>query len=143
MQNVLLFLTPKSQVACLNSNFTIRQALEKMKYHRFTCVPMIDENGKYVGTITEGDILWYLNDVQTMDNFTLASMNILNVPRNRDNAPVNASATIDELFDKIIIQNFVPVVDDSGSFIGIITRKSVINYLINNQKSEDLSLKGW
>ena len=42
---------------------------------------------------------------------------------------------------RAINQNFVPVVDDQGSFIGIITRKSIIKYCYNEmkaaQKSED------
>ena len=57
MENVLLFLTPKSAVAYLEEDFTLRQAVEKMKFHRYSSVPIIDKNGKYVGTITEGDIL--------------------------------------------------------------------------------------
>ena len=65
MENVLLFLTPKSAVAYLEEDFTLRQTIEKMKFHRYSSVPIIDKNGKYVGTITEGDIFWYLFGKQT------------------------------------------------------------------------------
>lgn len=35
-------------------------------------------------------------------------------------------------------QNFVPVLDDSKNFIGIIRRKSIINYLyMNSNQSEN------
>ena len=30
-------------------------------------------------------------------------------------------------------QNFIPVVDDFNHFIGIVTRKSIIKYLIKNK----------
>lgn len=33
------------------------------------------------------------------------------------------------LFDKVMNQNFVPVVDDKKVFIGIVTRKDVLAYL--------------
>ena len=31
-----------------------------MEYHKYSCIPVINEKGKYVGTITEGDLLWGL-----------------------------------------------------------------------------------
>ena len=62
--NIALFLVPKSEVVCLAQNSTMRQALEKMEYHRYTAVPLIDEHGKYAGTMTEGDLLWKLKTHQ-------------------------------------------------------------------------------
>ena len=56
--NILFFLTPKSDVAFIYDNESLRQALEKMEYHKFSAIPMINRQGKYIGTITEGDMLW-------------------------------------------------------------------------------------
>ena len=135
MENVLLFLTPKSTVAYLQEDFTLRQAIEKMKSHRYSSVPIIDANGKYVGTITEGDIFWYIyNKGELSTQYDLEDVKLKDVPRNRDSAPVNAFAELSDLFNKAIKQNFVPVVDDSNSFIGIITRKTLIEHLINTKK---------
>ena len=67
MDNVLFFITPKSQTTYLTSDFSIRQALEKIKYHRYTSVPIIDKFGKYVGTITEGDLLWFIIENNILD----------------------------------------------------------------------------
>lgn len=44
------------------------------------------------------------------------------------NAPVRITAGMDELLDRVMNQNFVPVVDDLGSFIGIVTRRDIIDY---------------
>lgn len=135
MENVLLFLTPKSTVAYLQEDFTLRQAIEKMKFHRYSSVPIIDANGKYVGTITEGDIFWYIyNKGELSTQYDLEDVKLKDVPRNRDSTPVNAFAELSDLFNKAIKQNFVPVVDDSNSFIGIITRKTLIEHLINTKK---------
>ena len=41
---------------------------------------------------------------------------------------VRITVTMDELLDSAMNQNFIPVVDDSGSFIGIVTRKDIIRY---------------
>ncbi len=56
--NLLFFLTPKTEVAFLYDDFTLRQAIEKMEYHRYSAIPILNRKGEYVGTITEGDILW-------------------------------------------------------------------------------------
>ena len=60
--NILFFLTPKSEVEFVYDDFSLRQTIEKMEYHRFSEVPVIDREGRYVSTITEGDLLWYIKE---------------------------------------------------------------------------------
>ena len=65
--NVLFFLTPKSKVAYIYDDFTLRQTLEKMEYHRYSAVPLLTREGKYVGTITEGDLLWSIKNKYSLN----------------------------------------------------------------------------
>ena len=51
------------------------------------------------------------------------------IPHHKDNKPLKASMSIEDLLQTSTEQNFAPVVDDRGMFIGIITRKRVITYL--------------
>ena len=127
--NILFFLTPKAEVAFLEHDYSLRQALEKMEYHQYSSIPILNEEGEYVGTITEGDILWYFchNDIETSLKQS-ESLHLADVPRRLDYEPVNASSNMEDLLSKIIQQNFVPVVDDCDKFIGIIRRKDVIQY---------------
>ena len=60
--NIAFFLIPKEDVVTLNVNSNMRQALERMEYHRYTAVPVIDDKGRYVGTLAEGDLLWKLKN---------------------------------------------------------------------------------
>ena len=46
--------------------------------------------------------------------------------------PVNINCDIEDLMQVAMRQNFVPVVDDNGVFIGIITRKAIIQYCIEH-----------
>ena len=41
-------------------DFTLRQTLEKWENNRYASIPVLNRQGKYVGTLTEGDILWGL-----------------------------------------------------------------------------------
>ena len=132
--NILFFLTPKIEVAYLDANYSLRQAMEKMEYHKYSAIPILNEDGEYIGTITEGDILWYLRHGDQEDFIKwLESVPLADVPRRYDNEPVNASSNMEDLISKIVNQNFVPVVDDCDRFIGIITRKDVIQYFCDRQ----------
>lgn len=131
--NILFFLTPKSEVAYIYTDDTVRQTLEKMEYHRYSAIPMINRNGKYVGTITEGDLLWYIKDRGEFSLFEDENIPITTVKRKQDNRPVYISSNIEDLVAKAMSQNFVPVIDDKEIFIGIVTRKDIMNYLSNSR----------
>ena len=47
---------------------------------------------------------------------------------------VNFTATMEDLLDKAMQQNFVPVLDDNKSFIGIITRRDIMKYFSGSYK---------
>lgn len=126
--NILFFLTPKKDVAYLTDEMTLRQALEKMEYHRYTCVPMLNRNGQYVGTVTEGDLLWAVKNQYNLSLKNAEEISILDVKRRRDYEPVNINARIEDMVFVAMGQNFVPVVDDRGAFIGIVTRKDIMRY---------------
>ena len=135
--NILFFLTPKENVAHLDDDDTLRQALEKMEHHGYSAIPMLSKDGKYKGTIKEGDILWYIKDNDFPSLKEMEDIPILDIGRKRDIEAVNISISMDELVNKITNQNFVPVVDDNNVFIGIITRKDVILYLAKREMIED------
>jgi len=126
--NILRFLTPKVEVEYIDIESTVRQGLEKMKYHGYAAIPVIDSDGKYKGTVTEGDFLWALYNNNSPDLKRLEKTELKSIIR-RDYQPVKASASIDEILSRAYYQNFVTVVDDRGVFIGIIKRKDIIKYL--------------
>lgn len=131
--NILFFLKPKQQVVYIYDDFTIRQALEKMEYHRYTSIPIINKEGDYIGTLSEGDILWEIKNRHQFNLNEAENTKISDVKRLRDNLPIDISAQIDDLILKATIQNFVPVIDDRKKFIGIVTRTDIIKYFFENQ----------
>lgn len=133
--NILFFLTPKSEVAYINENDTIRQALEKMEYHKYSAVPIISRTGRYVGTLTEGDLLWGIKNQFNLDLKGAEKIPVTAVRRRMDNRPVTAGEDMEDLIMKAMNQNFIPVLDDKKSFIGIITRKDIIKYFYQKYRS--------
>lgn len=135
--NILFFLTPKSEVAYIHDDESLRQVLEKMEYHKYSAVPIISRQGTYVGTITEGDLLWYIKNQLDLNLQEARRILITNVPRRSDNTPVSIDSNMEDLLDKAMKQNFVPVLDDKRSFIGIITRKDIMKYFADKMKKTE------
>ena len=134
--NILFFLTPKEEVAYVEEDDSLRQVVERLEYHGYTAIPLLSKDGKYIGTITEGDILWEMKDKDYPDVHRMEKIRIMEVPRRRDNEAVNVQESMENLYDKITNQNFVPVVDDDQTFIGIVTRKDIIVYLAKKVKEQ-------
>ncbi len=126
--NILFFLTPKNKVEYLNDDYTLRQALEKMQYHHYSAIPLLNSTGEYVGTISEGDLLWKIKELEQFDLLKAEEIKISDIKRYRDIQPIKVNCEMDSLISLVINQNFVPVIDDFNSFIGIITRKDIITY---------------
>ena len=134
--NILFFLTTKSDVAYIFEDETLRQTVEKMEHRKFSCIPILNKEGKYTGTISEGDLLWGIKrlNINITDLKEMEDVSIMAIPRRATYKPVHADADMEDLLDRAINQNYVPVIDDKGSFIGIITRKEIIKYCYKEMK---------
>ena len=130
--NVMSLLRLKKDISFIESDSTIRQAIEKFKDHGYSAVPVLDEQGKYKGTITEGDLLRSL--VEKGDIKLLEEHNILEIVRSDFNPSASVDIDILELLKMISNQNFVPIVDDRDVLMGIITRKTVIITMLEKLK---------
>jgi len=139
MMNIAFFLTPKSELVYEKISSTMRQALERMEYHRFTAIPVINDAGRYVGTLTEGDLLWKIKNTVGLDFKNTEKIKLSEIEFRVKHKCVSINADMEDLLTLAICQNFVPVEDDNGIFIGIIKRGDIINYFSNNlivQKKE-------
>ena len=137
--NILFFLTPKSEVAYIFEDETLRQTVEKMEHRKFSCIPMLSLDGKYLGTISEGDLLWGMKTLNVSNLKSAEDISIMAIPRRATYKAVHADSKMEDLLDCAINQNFVPVVDDQGFFIGIITRKEIIKYCYKELKKYAVS----
>ena len=132
--NILFLLMPKSTVAYVYGDNSLKQGLEKIRAHYYTAIPVLNRSGEYIGTVSEGDFLWHMLDNGSFEIKKQEDYTITDIMRENWNPPVKISATIDDLLFKVMVQNFVPVVDDRNLFMGIITRKDVIKYYYDQGK---------
>lgn len=129
--NVLMLLKPKKDVAFIYENSSIRQGLTKMRTHGYSAIPVLDEEGRYVGSVSDSDFLWHLID---MGNASLKEQEkhyIRDIMRKDFSPAVKINVTMDELLDQAMRQNYVCVTDDRDVFIGIVTRRDIIRCFID------------
>lgn len=140
--NLLFFLTPKASCTYLYDDYSVRQALERMEAGGYAALPILSRSGAYRGTLTEGDLLWAIKNLCSIDLRDAKNHNIMDISHRKDNIPVRVTTDMQELLLKATDQNFVPVVDDKGDFIGIVTRRAIMRYclehFINPQLAEAL-----
>ena len=140
--NIAFFLTPKNEVVYENLEATMRQVMEKMEHHGYTAIPLINREGKYVGTLTEGDLLWKLKNTPDLNFKNTESVKVKHIEKRINHKSVSITSNIEELITLAVRKNFVPVTDDDDTFIGIIKRSDIINYCYNEmEKRKELEVQ--
>ena len=137
MNNILFFLTPKAMCSYLYDDFTLRQALEKMESAGYTALPILNKRGEYRGALTEGDLMWAIKNMCYMDMRQAEAHRIMEISRRKEYLPVRVTTSMHDLVERASTQNFVPVVDDKDTIIGIVTRSAIIKYCLKHLFPDD------
>ncbi len=134
--NILMLLKPKSEVEYLHDTWTVRQGLEKMRAHGYMAIPVVTKDGLYVGSVSEGDFLWHLIDrsgeidsIRKCENYCIRE--IMKAGRN---PAVTVDVDMETVLERATHQNFIPVTDDRGYFIGIVTRQDIIRRFCGTER---------
>ena len=135
--NIAFFLKPKSQVAYLLEGSSFRQGLEKLQRSGHASLPVISRDGRYLGCISEGDLLWNIMSMGSLETRDLEKARLDEIISHR-NPPVRVTASVEDLLNRSLDQNFVPVVDDRDMFMGIVTPRSILTYCVERALPESV-----
>ena len=133
--NVAKIMIPKIFTKFLRENNTVRQGLEMFKQHGYTAVPVLGENGRYIGCVTEGDFLRHIMDVGSTNLKDHEKYLISDIIRKDFSPALNIDDDYETVLSSVLNQNFVPIVDDRGALCGILTRKIIIDFLSGKDKN--------
>ena len=97
--NILFFITPKSETAYLYDDCSLRQAIEKIEYHKYTAVPVLNKKGCYVGTLTEGDLLRIIKERYLLNYHEAEDIPLWQVPKRWNYESVNINSNIEDLIE--------------------------------------------
>ena len=124
--NTAMLLKPKSMVAYIYGDLSAKEGLKEFISGGYTAVPVIDREGMYMGVVSERDFLYRLLDSGSLEAADANGYTVADLVSDTRFEAVTIDADIQTLFNRIIEQNFVPVVDSRGMFSGIVTRKDVL-----------------
>ena len=127
--NIMKLIVPKVMTAYIDRDQTLRQALEKMRHHGYSALPVLNELGEYVGTISEGDFLWSMTDREEFSLKEQEELHVYDVISEDLFPPLRIDSGMAQVVLDLLERNFAPVVDDRGKFVGIVTRRDVLKYL--------------
>lgn len=128
--NIFRFIIPKSLVEYVSADSTVRQGFEKMRFHRYVAIPVLDAEGRYVGMLRNDDILRYFLSVNSFDVKEAERAAVSDIIDPSYSRPLYHHSTMEELLELVKEHNSVPVVDDRGCFIGLVLRRDVMNFLL-------------
>ena len=134
--NILACLTPKSEVSYITDDATLFKTLQTMQNGSYSAIPIINKKGRYVGTITAGDILGCIKENFDLSIKESAKFPLKNIKRTRDYKAIGANTKFEGVINVAMDQNFVPVVDDDDNFIGILTRKEILKWMHDKYNEE-------
>jgi len=126
------FLLPKEKVSYLTTSASMKEAMDRLEACHYTAIPVIDHEEKYVGTLSEGDLLWKLKCTPGLTFDNMDGVPVTDIKKRIYNECVAINAHMEDMLTLAADQNFVPVVDGDRVFLGIIRRKDIIEYYTRN-----------
>lgn len=128
--NIMFFLTPKSSLTVLYDDMNFGEGMEILTASTYTAMPLLTREGRYLGALSEGD---FLRAIQAQKSIVqLAGLSLRRLERGLTSRPLRADAQLRDVVEVVLNQNFVPVIDDREYFVGIITRKRVLDYCLSH-----------
>ncbi len=124
--NVAFFLVPKNEVAWIPISATLGEANARFEQTGYSALPLLDDQGRYAGTITEGDLLREVMRVPERELSATQQVTLRQLHLAKRIRPVGIDAQMEELFGRAIEQNFVPVIDSRDVFVGIVRRREIL-----------------
>ncbi|MBP1547955.1 MAG: CBS domain-containing protein [Oscillospiraceae bacterium] len=124
--NTAMLLKPKVMVAYIYGDLLAGEGLKEFIEHGYTAVPVIDREGMYLGVVSERDFLYRVLETGCVDSINTDDLTVADLASCSRFESVTIDADIETLFNRIIEQNFVPVVDSRGMFSGIVTRRDMM-----------------
>ena len=125
---MLDFMIPADNVANVIDQHTLSTGLLILTQSNYTMIPVLSAESKLMGVISMSMII---KAVMTVDAIEMERLDELKVRDVMLRQPVRVQATchLADVLNYLIDQNFVCVVDEDNRFLGIITRKNVLQRL--------------
>jgi CBS domain-containing protein len=147
-----------SPVITVSENSTVRDLAKLLLTNRISAVPVVDSDGKMVGTVSEADLMhrsetgterpssWWLSLIsgeralaaEYVKSHALKVEDVMatNVETARPDTPL---VEIADIFEEKHIKR-VPIVSDAGELVGIVSRANIVQAVASARPTLEISL---
>jgi CBS domain-containing protein len=121
---------------CVPPTASVRQAIERMNQHSAGCV-LVEEGGRLIGIFTERDVLMRIAGSGVDVDRT--SVDAVMTP---DPESLGPDDRVTYALNKMSIGGFrhIPLVDDDGRPVGVVSMRNVVDYMVDLFRTEVLNV---
>lgn len=125
---MLDFMIPADNVANVIDQHTLSTGLLILTQSNYTMIPVLSAESKLMGVISMSMIIKAVMTVDAIEMERLDELKVRDVMLSQP-VRVQSNCNLADVLNYLIDQNFVCVVDGDNRFLGIITRKNVMQRL--------------
>jgi CBS domain-containing protein len=121
---------------CVSPKTPVRAAIERMNQGGVGCV-LVEDRGRLVGIFTERDVLTKIVGMSIdIDHSTVDAL------MTRDPETLRPDDRVTYALNKMSIGGFrhIPLVDDEGRPVGVVSMRNVVDYMVDLFRTEVLNL---
>lgn len=138
LNDVDTLIKPVDELAVIAADHSLSHALLLMTKNKYTLVPVIDKDSKLQGLISMALIIEAIIDIEDVYFDKLNEIKVREAMK-EDYPVVPVDYNLEVVIRLLVKHPFVPVVDDKGILLGIITRQEILrgtNRILHNFEHE-------
>lgn len=132
------FIIPKEEVVVVEPEWSLERALLILTRKATNSVPVINRDGQVEGIIGKTEILDFLIKISQGNeiDFTQLKQHTVQEAMNKNHSGILANSIFSFAFEVLINRSYIPIIDLKGRFVGILTRKVMMEQVIEFFKEE-------
>lgn len=132
------YIIPKEKVVVVKTDWSLERALLILTRKGTNSVPVINDQEQVEGIISKTDILDFMLKISRGNeiDFSQLSGHTVNEAMNKNHSGILANSIFSFAFEVLINRSYIPIIDLKGKLVGILTRKVIMEQVINYFKEE-------
>ncbi|PTM56631.1 CBS domain-containing protein [Desmospora activa] len=130
---------PGDQVVTVNPDWSLERALIVLTRRGYASVPVIDDAGRVEGVISKTNIL---DLMLKKEDFQLGKLSERSVrdAMNQNHSGILANSVFSFAYEVLIDRPYIPIIDEDNRFVGILTRKVMMEKVIELFQQEFIEI---
>ncbi|MBA4493593.1 CBS domain-containing protein [Paenactinomyces guangxiensis] len=134
------FIIPKEQVVVADPEWSLERALIVLTRKGTNSVPVVNHAGQVEGLISKTGILDFMLQFSKGNDIDLTGLGKHKVKEamNKNHSGILANSIFSFAFEVLVNCSYIPIINLKGQFVGILTRKVMMEKVIEYFKEEYL-----